>query len=102
MDPSGPDFCVPVSMDTVVDTNKAIADEFLSLTENLCSRDQRRTSSHIKHLRKSQKANVLYITESKSRVDMGDAADMFYIPVGAPRDEVECPWKKTDVTSGGM
>ena len=103
MDPSGPHFCVPMTMSTVMSDNRAIYDQFLLNHDNLCSltSSNQRTSSHVKHLRKSKKNNVLYVVDSESRNEMGKERDLFYIPVGI-LDEVECPWKKSDGSSGGM
>jgi hypothetical protein len=95
MDPSGPDFCVS---EYIANIPKTIAEKFETLRENLCLRDDnKKTTSHIRNLRKSSKANVLYVADSKSRVDVPESGDCFYIPVGAPIEEVECPWKKGQV-----
>jgi hypothetical protein len=109
MDPSGPDFCIPLSIDIVARTNQKKADEYQkvlaeykSLKENLCYRNEKKTSSRVRNLRKSKKSNVVYVVDSKSRVDMGDHADCLYIPVTAPFDPVACPWKKSDGSTGGM
>ena len=97
MDPAGPDFCVAVSMTTVQEADSAVAEEFLRLKENLCLRTQGKTPWHIRHLRESNKANVIYIVDSNARVDLDEASDMFYIPVGDPNDDgVKCPWKGSD------
>lgn len=102
MDPAGPDFCVPVVMDTVKESNEIIANQFTALTNNLCVRSDKKTTSRMRNLRKSHKANVLYVVESRARVDMGNNADMFYVAAGAPVPGAKCPWKRTNGKSDEM
>ena len=102
MDPLGPDFCEPVSLPTVSLQNEAIVQEFRALKENMCSRSEEKTPKRIKHLRKSRKANVLYVVDSDHRLNMGVSADLFYVPSGSPRDHVQCPWKRTDGSKDGV
>lgn len=102
MDPLGPDFCEPVSLQTVSLQNEAIAQEFLALKENMCSRSEKKNLKEVKLLRKSRKANVLYVVESDRRVNMVVVADLFYVPYGSPRDHVQCPWKRTDGSTHGV
>lgn len=102
MDPAGPDFCVPVVMDTVKESNEIIANEFTALVNNLCSRSDTKTRIRTRNLRKSNKANVLYVVDSRARVDMGNNADMFYVPAGAPVPGAKCPWKRTNGQSDEM
>jgi hypothetical protein len=94
MDPSGPDFCVSKNIANVPST---IAQDFEHLEENLFLKLDEKTSSAVRNLRKCKKANVLYITDSDSRVDVRETADTFYIPVGAPIKQVNCPWKEDQV-----
>ena len=96
MDPSGPDFCVPVLMKTVKEVNETLAKKFTALVNNLCCTNDEKTSSRIRNLRKSKKANVLYVVDSEARVAMNNNADMFYVPAGSPVPGVKCPWKRTD------
>lgn len=102
MDPSGPDFCVPVLMKTVKEANEMAANEFAALVNNLCCTNDKKTPSRIRNFRNSKKANVLYVVDSEGRVVMNNNADMFYVPAGPSVPGVKCPWRRTDGSCDAM
>jgi hypothetical protein len=93
MNPAGPDFYVPVST-----VSEEMTTKFQRLQDNLCSRNYTAPSSRIKNLRKSNTTLVVYVADSPARLSMGDQANCFYVPVGQPVGQVDCPWKSKDGT----
>lgn len=94
MDPLGPDFCIPSAKIPIDVQNK-----FNAMPDNLCLKDYSPISFSDRNLRKCKSTMVVYVVDSKTRVDIvKQRADCFYVPVGATTGHVKCPWKNNDGT----